>query len=328
MAVRTWVNVVALNEYLEQIRQYDSLIGKIASESVRQNQLLTLQTQAEVERLAAQNQVLETRLRQIDEDESGKQLIFTIPIALAAVFFVLAVVLFFAFNAKRRSALEKEKQSKDYHKRLYNALEDSERLNIKNNELIHEINDLQSSKKSEKEPVSYDLGSLEEDKLMLENQILEIKKVYDMEVEKRREIEMALEEQIQKAAELEAGTVKLQEIERVEQQLDRLGERNKELEEKMKQYSSKIDAELKKRKDLEKLNQELNLKLGKYAPPNVEDQLGGEVAKTYMELYHANKDLSRELTLTKVNLDSEIETRNGIEEDLGILLNKWKKHLS
>nr|NQU91779.1 hypothetical protein [Bacteroidota bacterium] len=193
MTVRTWVNVVTINDYLEQIRYYDSILNYIGSENMRQNEFVIQQMQGEIKKLTDQNQVLETRVNQIGDDEDRAELIFTIPIALAAVFLIVSIVLFFAFLAKKRNAKEKEKLAKDYHKRLYNALEDVEKLNIKKNELLKEINTSQSSQQFESGTAINDLSGIAADKLMLENQMVEIKKAYDREVQKRMETEAKLD---------------------------------------------------------------------------------------------------------------------------------------
>ena len=158
-------------------------------------------------------------------------------LVISGLFLTLILVLLVLTGKFNKAVKEKEQQLKSYYTDLYAAREEIEKARTTENQLASEINKLKKLMDD-----SPDSERLKEEKLLLENQIIEVKKAYELELEKRRGMESSL----------------LQNENRVDDESDQTDSQEfQHILEKNKQLQAEMDKLLSRAEKLEVLNQEL-----------------------------------------------------------------------
>lgn len=188
MTRNTWLNIMQSNKYLQQILHYDSMIMKAIPETKNEdslrNALMLKLTDAE-----KKLKTLEQRNLQIKSDLDFYKKMYFMALILSALFLVIIVILIVLAGRLNRSVKEKDKKVKEYYTNFYSAQNELEASRKTENQLASEINKLNKQIKDNSNENREPLEKLNEEKLMLENQILEVKKAYEMEAAKRMELE-------------------------------------------------------------------------------------------------------------------------------------------
>jgi len=185
MTVNTWLNIFKLNKYLQQIVNYDSVIkNEIIANSVNNNTSLSV-IQSKVENLINEKKDLNRRLSEIDSvrENSDKQLKIS---AFAGAIVIVLLVLFFSLYIVTLNKIKAKNTSvKEYHTQLYSAKAEIDQLQKDQMEMASEINIQKESLNNEVKRITEKMSLLMDEKVLLENQMIEIKKAYDREVERR-----------------------------------------------------------------------------------------------------------------------------------------------
>lgn len=185
VTVNTWLNIRRSNQYLEEILRLDSSIftafpelGEKDTQSSRNAEFELTQLQHHVDSL---NLLLENALKpDISPRESNNTRII-----LGAAFIALLLFSLAQFITSTKKLKEKETRLKEYHSDLYAARQEIEALEKTQITLASEVNRLNREIASFEDNKQL-LQQLADDKLLLEQQIQEMRKAYLAESEKRK----------------------------------------------------------------------------------------------------------------------------------------------
>lgn len=192
MTRNTWLNIMQANRYLEQLIHYDSLlIGKEGSntlaDSLEKVYIHKLQeAKSELKNLGQVNS-------QLSHDLGFYRKMFYMVIVLSVVFLILIIILIVLTGRLNRSLKNKDRKVKEYYTETHKAQEEVENSRKTENQLASEINKMKKQFSDELETREAEIQNLSEEKLMLENQIVEVRKAYELEANKRMELETTTE---------------------------------------------------------------------------------------------------------------------------------------
>lgn len=175
MTIRTWLNVITMNKHLETLRSYDSLIKNVLDENQRKQNSVLFDLQDENDQLTNDNEILKIENSVLLEKIRENKTFIIIMIVISAIIVLSLIVLIFMIVRINSRHRKQEKQTKEYHTKLFAANKAIEKYDETEKKLASEINRINTK--------------LGEEKLMFENQIIEVKKAYELEVRKRMEIE-------------------------------------------------------------------------------------------------------------------------------------------
>lgn len=185
VSVNTWLNIFKLNNYLGQLVVLDSLIiSEIGISQSDESKRLDV-AQSKLESLLSEKMDMSRRL---SEAENSKHLmsknlrLIIIAGGVSLLLFILFLVFFILTvnKLKKNNALVQE-----YHTNLYSAKSEIEQLVRDQENMAAAINMREKGFEEELKKFKDGLDQLSDEKTMLENQMIEVKKAYDREVERR-----------------------------------------------------------------------------------------------------------------------------------------------
>ena len=184
----SWLNIMQTNRYLSLLHYYDSLIQvEYADATLADSANMVLNRQ--LHEFQSQIKYLKTSMQSLQVKAEFYRKMYLLLIALSLVF--LAIILALAVVAGRTG---KKLNIKDQlHKRQYTEMHEAqmqiEESRKTENQMASEINRLKKLL-GQSDTVSHEsFRALQDEKLMLENQILEIKKAFEIESQKRLDAE-------------------------------------------------------------------------------------------------------------------------------------------
>jgi len=190
ITVNTWFNIRRSNQLLGQIVAFDDSLIEIFREFMQ-----TLpQMDSIVNRPDSTENIYQSSAThsQLSVDEAETNILDTKYFYLVLLIFLI-VILILSVNIRlqTKKTVSKDSLLKQYHTELFNAKQEVVNLDKTHNVLASEINTL----KRELDQLSANKVLFQEamdEKVMLENQMHEVRKVYLLEVEKRKELDMKL----------------------------------------------------------------------------------------------------------------------------------------
>jgi hypothetical protein len=191
ITVNTWLNIRKSNQYLERIVYFDSLIIKSLS-NIQDVNGVTNDTKAETASPVFEFDTLHS-LKEIPagrapkKSKNQKENFFLIIIGIS----IIAFLIFYSVLIKKRLKV-KEGEFKQSYTDLYAARQEIENLEKTNTILASDINRLTKELAGVEDSIKL-LQHLQDEKALLENQILEVRKAYILEVDKRKELETRLQ---------------------------------------------------------------------------------------------------------------------------------------
>lgn len=196
ITVNTWMNIFKLNKYLQQLVANDSLIfNELKTNKNDWNNELVI-AQSKLENLINEKKDLNRRLSEVKstQEMSGNNMKITFLVGSIATILLIVFLILYIVSAKK---LKKNNQLlKEYHTNLYHAKAEVEQLQKDQIMMAGEINIKVKSFDEELKATHEKISLLSDEKIMLENQMVEVKKAYDREVERR----ILVEEKINKSA--------------------------------------------------------------------------------------------------------------------------------
>lgn len=194
MTINTWLNIMNSKKLLEQIVHFDTLIMAASVQSMQQDsfpsQELSL-SQINQELIAANQQLLTQKQNAAiaeAEIKSYKKYLGILAVLALLLFVGIVMSAFLSIRVNKRLKLN-EKKTKEYHTDLYAAKHEIEKSIKIENQLASEINKVKQHFKKQLDDLIKEKELVVEEKLMLDNQIIEVKKAYDLETSKRIELE-------------------------------------------------------------------------------------------------------------------------------------------
>jgi cbb3-type cytochrome oxidase subunit 3 len=326
VTVRTWVNVITSNKYLEDIRQIDSVLLIENSQAVEKPLQMINEMEEEIDQLKKQNLVLESKVKAIKNNTSFQNTTFLFTILVAAIFLILFVVLFFGYSAAKKTAGIRDEESRDYLAKLNEANDEIEKLQITESDLAHKLNLLQSEYVDKIKIMLDEKSFLEDEKAMLENQIIEVKKAYDHEVVKRKEIESELVLAQQQDRLLRNTEEEKHRIMDLEEKLKSLTQDKEEIDRVLNTTLLALEGEVSFRKSAEdSLNSLINQLESKGFMKQESNNLLNiaEEMKTYNQLINDNESLLQQLESLRSDYNNEVKIRRQMSEELAHILSRF-----
>ncbi len=311
MTINTWVNIMTANKYLKAILQLDSLIVLQNIDRFPEKDSLISILQDQNHRIKTQLDNSYAQLSTLRSDQENKADIILYGLILAAAVILILVFLLIIYIQKSRKNAALHDKLKNAQTKLYFAGEELQQLKMnqpskeedRNEQLEEEISLLKKN-----------YESLSDEKLMLENQIIEVKKAWELEVQKRMD------------AELTGGGSDKRTEKKLQRRINALEAENEKLSQGSVRQQRSIEDKDEQLKILQRRLEELAATSEQKSSRSVDDNKQGDdrLKADYEELFKANKDLVGELAETKKNYEKEIKTRLEIESELRELLEKLR----
>jgi cbb3-type cytochrome oxidase subunit 3 len=331
ITVRTWVNVVTSNKYLEEIRKTDSILLAGKNPSVEKTYQMVNDLQEELDKLTRENQGLQAQSRIRQHDTSFENTTFLFSILVAALFLILFVILFFGYSGARRKAAMRDKESRNYLAELNEARDVVEKMQTTESDLAHKLNLLEAEYRGKFKVLLTGKSAIEDEKLLLENQLIEVKKAWDHEVMKRMEAESVLV-LAQKHDLLKINAEKEQQrIIDLEDKIRLLEIENIGISKVLNKTQAALEGESTFRKSAEdSLNNLISqLEQGGLLKPGNRDLLHiTEEMKANEQLLLENKTLTEELEKIRFKYSLELKGKFQLQQDLDLMLSRLKSDIS
>ena len=327
VTVRTWINVITSNKYLEEIRITDSVLMSGGNQSVEKSYQMINELQDENSKLIIENREMNDKYKALKDNTSFENTTFLFSILVACIFLILFVVLFFGYSAARRNAKIREVESRNYLAELNDARDEIEKMQNSENDLAHKLNLMESENHEKLRSLLAVKSTLEDEKLLLENQIIEVKKAYDHEVLKRMETESELVLAQQQGRLNITAVNEQQKIIDLEEKLKLLELENGELNSVLNKTLVALESEVNFRKGAEESLNSIVTKLetaGFLKPGNRDLLHVKDEIKAYEQLLIENKSLADELEKARLKYSHEIKIRLQLQNDLDMLLSRLK----
>ncbi len=190
VTINTWLNIRKSNQYLEQIKQNDSILIALLLQEIG-NLDYTLEN--DNIRLMRFRKELDSLYKLTEKPTTSRRLIpkeynfgYFIGGFIPGLILLLISLKLFANRLRKREIILKQ-----YHTELYSARQELEAMEKTHLELASEVNKLKREL-SRVEDNKALLQKLEDEKVLLEHQILEIQKAFLTESEKRKEAQSKL----------------------------------------------------------------------------------------------------------------------------------------
>ena len=253
VTVRTWVNVVRLNNYLQQIVELDSVLLENFQQKDRLSQQNTDALNGKLEMLRGENKRLEFEKNTLEQQSFIYKRYFLFAITLAVFFFILFLVILIRSKKHKVTIRKLEGKVKDYYTQLHDTKQQIERFEKTEVHLASEINRIKTTLGEELKHAREAQVKAEDEKLMLENQISAVKKAYEREVEKRKETELELEKIKEKLKRTEDHAGILDNIAKLRKSkiVNDLKKKINQLEEKLQEMQQKLKGEMESRRTIE-----------------------------------------------------------------------------
>ena len=260
MTIRTWVNVVTTNKYLDQLKSYDAILIEYYRKAELQytTDVFVLQSDLKIlslkyEELKIKNQI------QITEATPGRNY-FLITLIIAVVCLLVLIFVLILFYKKGRQMTKLNVQTKDNHTKLYDAKKRIEQFEQTELKLASEINNQKSNYEKHLLSLQKEKEIAEDDRLMLANQISEVKRAYDLEVQKREGLEDELALAGENADIVEESKIILVKANEMAVQLKESKQQNILFEAELERVNKRLQTEVESRM---KIEEELSTLLNK-----------------------------------------------------------------
>jgi len=264
ITLNTWLNIMQSNRYLELLLKNDSAIKNILQLAGSSDSIVN-DLNSKLQKLTNENVSNFRYQKELKNQSDFYRKMYFMLMGLSLVFLTIIVALAILVGKHSKSASTKQESIKKYHTELYGAKVEINDARKIENQLASEINKLkkQLSKKNED---STDCQILEEEKIMLENQILEIKKAYELELQKCMDFETQIAQLTQASESIENDTISnlTQKLENAENELSKLNH-------KLDQLTKEKLANITLTSDFEKLETNYNNEVT--ARLNIEQEL-------------------------------------------------------
>lgn len=331
VTVRTWVNVITSNKFLEEIRRIDSILLSGKNPSIEKTYQMVNDLQEELEQLSKENQDLQAQSKIKQRDTSFENTTFLFSILVAAIFLILFVILFFGYSGARRKAAIRDEESRNYLAELNDARDEIEKMQTTETDLAHKLNLLEAEYHEKFRLLFDEKSAIEDGKLLLENQLIEVKKAWDHEVMKRMETESELVLAQQKGRLKTDAVNEQQRIIELEEKIRLLELENIEISKVLNKTLAALDGELTFRKSTEELLNNLisQLEHGGLLKPGNRDLLHiTDDMKSYEKLLLDNSALTEELEKIQSKYNLELKTKYQLQQDLDLMLTRLKSDIS
>ena len=193
MTINTWMNIFKLNKYLGQMVVLDSLIiAEKESGNSEESQKLEV-TQSKLESLLNEKIDMNRRLSEAENSKHALSKNLRIVVIAGGVSLLFLILFFVSFILMLNKLKKSKPLVQEYHTNLYNAKSEIEKLLKDQENMATDFNNREKSFDNEMRKMREGMDTLSDEKTMLENQIIEVKKAYDREVEKRLTAEERLQ---------------------------------------------------------------------------------------------------------------------------------------
>ncbi|OQX75995.1 MAG: hypothetical protein B6D61_09445 [Bacteroidetes bacterium 4484_249] len=251
MVIRTWLNVVTSNNYLEQLLSYDSML--IANYKNAGLQLTTdiSALRSDFKSLSANYEELKNKSLTQNIDARTRGNYFIIALVVAVVCLVLLIIVWARFIKQGRQIGDLNDQIKDYHTKLYNANIRIGQFEQNEFKLASEINNQKTNCEEQLLSLQKEKENAEDDRQMMANQISEVKRAYDLEVQKREGLEVKLALAAENADIVEESKTILLKANEMAIQLKEGKQQNILLEAELENVNKRLQAEVGSRMKIE-----------------------------------------------------------------------------
>jgi cbb3-type cytochrome oxidase subunit 3 len=278
VSVNTWLNVMRSNAYLEDLMRIDSMIKKqirhtSSSDSVIRE--LKSRLNAEQEENSKLTGIIDNRTHELEFYQN----MFYFLIAVVAIVMILLVIMVFLFQKANKSKLDNQSEIKKYYTELHAARNELDQAREIENQLASEVNKITRQLNTKLDEATQMNRALEDEKLMLNNQILEITKAYDLELTKRQELEHELSEKTQ----FQPDSKAVKTIEELTEKLQSMTDANDKLARDLEKLKAQKTEDTDTPGQIDKLKSEMAIE--KKARKEAEDQLAS--------LIQSVKDISK-----------------------------------
>lgn len=328
MTIRTWTNLVKINKYLEEIRKYDSILLIENSKSLEKPLLMLNDLQNEIDSLKKHNEAFQRNNAAENKQSHPDNTTFIFIFVVFSVLLVFSLILFIGYYRARKNAVVRENESRNYLTKLNEANEEIEAMLKSENDLTHKLNILQSNQEINFAKIIKEKSDIEGEKILMENQIVEIRKAYDFEVGKRMEKESELELCKHQYRVLANSQGAKQEIIDMEKKVKLIDFEKEEMEKELLKMQAALDTEVKSHK---KVNAELEglmlqLKNGGFLQEGSHEliHLSTEIA-TQKQLIDENEALTEELKNLRLKYEQELKMKMQMKDDLDQIISKIKR---
>jgi DNA repair exonuclease SbcCD ATPase subunit len=327
MTIRTWVNVVTINRYLEEIRKTDSILLNEDSKSLEKPFLMLNDLQDEIDSLNKHNQELQNKVNAEKKQTTFEYSTFLFTIVVASIFVVLFALLFIGYSRAKKKSAEREDESRNYLTKLNEANEEIEKMLNTENDLAHKLNILQTDQETNLAKIIQEKSEIEDEKILLENQILEIKKAYVFEVTKRMEKESELVSCKQQIQLMDDSKGEKQKITDLEGKVSLLAIEKEQLEKTLVNTQTVLETEIKSRENAEASLEILMLQLknGGFLQEGSQELIHLPDELIYRKQYvNENIALTEELKNLRFKYNQELKMKMQMKEDLDQIISKIK----
>ncbi len=330
VTVRTWINVITSNKYLEEIRIMDSILLTKNSNALEKPYQMIDDLEEDVNNLTKQNLALKSQIDAVYEKDTFEKTTFQFTILVASIFLILFVLLFFGYIAAKRKAERREAESRNYLTKLNEANHEVEKMQQTEHDLAHKLNVIQTDYQENFNKIKLSKSEIEDVKILLENQIIEVKKAYDYEVVKRIEIEseLVLAKQHDRLAQ-NSDLLKTRILE-LEESSKLLEVENENIDNVLTKTLLALEGEVSIRKSVEntlnslivQLEQIGIIKNGSHDLKNLSTEL-----KTYNILITENEFLKQSLESLRSDFNQELKRKIQLQDDLNQIVARLGGHV-
>ncbi len=331
MTVRTWVNVITANKYLEEIRIIDSILLLENSKAIEKPYQMINDLQEEIDSLIKHNQIQNERPISVKARSSLGNTTYLFIILISVIFLTLFVLLFFGYSASKRKAKNRENESRNFLSKLNEANDDIEKMQQTEKDLAHKFNLMKTDFDDQIKKLLLLKSAIEDEKILLENQIIEVKKAYDHEVLRRMEMESDMVLSQQKDRLSRNDSTEKNKIFDLEEKIRLLAIENEKITTDLDKTLAALEGEVSIRKNSEislnglifQLEHDGFLQDGNRDVANITDGM-----KTYKKLLIENELLSKALEETRSDYNKELILKRQMEEDLNQIIARFKTNNS
>ncbi len=331
MTVRTWVNVITANKYLEEIRIIDSILLLENSKAIEKPYQMINDLQEEIDSLIKHNQIQNERPISVKARSSLGNTTYLFIILISVIFLTLFVLLFFGYSASKRKVKNRENESRNFLSKLNEANDEIEKMQQTEKDLAHKFNLMKTDFDDQIKKLLLLKSAIEDEKILLENQIIEVRKAYDHEVLRRMEMESDMVLSQQKDRLSRNDSTEKNKIFGLEEKIRLLAIENEKITTDLDKTLAALEGEVSIRKNSEislnslifQLEHDGFLQDGNRDVANITDGM-----KTYKKLLIENELLSKALEETRSDYNKELILKRQMEEDLNQIIARFKTNNS
>ncbi len=315
ITINTWINLMTSNRYLRQILRLDSIIVESSAGEVNTSDSAFQSLQKNNQQLREQLKTAYSEIDRLNIRNVQRQNIIRIVLIISGLIILVLVITTFIIIPKKLKNRPAAEKLKNLQAKLYFAEEELNRLRNADQNSNKQLEEVKKQYEEEIADLNAQKESLSDEKLLLENQIIEVKKAWEMKVQKQMEEENKT-----------TGSGPDQRLQKkLQRQINALEAENKKLADTAELYLKNLEEKDKQLQEL-KNQPEQQKKTEKQKPSDsVDDSINNDPEKLeYEKLWQQNKDLMSDLAETRKNYENEIKTRLEIEKELRELLEKLR----